>query len=114
MLDSAISILHDDTIKKIEHLSKKNFIKGKDGASKGDDYCFSNRESHGTMVTGMVVRYAPKANVFVCCVSEENKFKQDAIIKAIEVIHADNKCQVAVMSFGHLSDKEYDNRKKTD
>ena len=64
------------------------------------------------MVTGMVACYAPKANVFVCCVSEENKFKQDAIIKAIEVIHADNKCQVAVMSFGHLSDKEYDNRKK--
>ena len=66
------------------------------------------------MVTSMVVRYAPKANVFVCCVSEENKFKQDAIIKALEVIQADNKCQVAVISFEHLSDKEllYDNRKK--
>ena len=61
----------------------------------------------------MVACYAPKANIFVCCVSEENKFKQDAIIKALEVIQADNKCQVVVMSFGHLSDKEYDVRKKT-
>ena len=97
MLDSAISILHDDK-KKIEHLSEKNFIKGKDGASKGDDYWFSNRESRGTMVTGMVACYAPKCNVFVCCVSEENIFKQDAIIEALEVIQADNKCQVVVIS----------------
>ena len=116
VLDSAINIHNDDIKKSSIYISGTNFIKGKDGsgASKGDDYCFSNRESHGTMVTGVVACYAPKANVFICCVSEENKFKQDAIIKALEVIQADNKCQVVVMSFGHLSDKEYDNRKITD
>ena len=79
-------------------------------------------QTTGSLIENHMARWLPawlhamllKANVFICCVSGENKFKQDAIIEAVEVIQADNKCQVVVMSFGHLSmsDKEYDNRKK--
>ena len=64
------------------------------------------------MVTGIVARYAPKAEIHVCCVSEEMNFKQEAIIKALEHIKAKNECQVIVMSFGHFKKAEYEDRKK--
>ena len=109
VLDSAINRNH--TAFANTTLSGKNFINGK-----REDYWFSNREAHGTMVTGVVAKYAPKAEIYVCCVSEENKFKPKAIIKALE--HLKNsydderdlsdkkKCQVIVMSFGHYKEKE--------
>ena len=108
VLDSGINIHHND-FKKNKHLLLKfgkNFINGKE-----EDYWYTNREEHGTMVTGIVAQYAPKAEIHVYCVSEENKFKKDAIIEALKYIKAQNKCQVIVMSFGHLKDEEYENRK---
>jgi hypothetical protein len=36
-------------------------------------------EPHGTMVTGIIAKYAPKAEIHVCCVSEEMSFKTKAI-----------------------------------
>ena len=89
------------------NLSGKNFIE-----KKSDDYWCTNREKHGTMVTGIIAKYAPKAKIHVCCVSEEMSYDKKAIVKALEHIKAENKCQVIVMSFGHYKTEEYEDRKK--
>ena len=115
VLDSAINRNHA-AFAEIT-LSGKNFID-----KKRDDYWCTNREEHGTMVTGIIAKYAPKAEIYVCCVSEENKFKPKAIIKALEHLKksyedehdiGDKKeCHVIVMSFGHYNREEYEDRKK--
>jgi subtilisin family serine protease len=98
-------------------LSGKNFID-----RKRDDYWCTNREAHGTMVTGIITKYAPKAEIYVCCVSEENKFKPRAIVRALKHLKKSyedehdisdkKKCQVIVMSFGHYNREEYPERKE--
>ena len=114
VLDSGVNRNHDAFAKTI--LSGRNFIDGK-----GHDYWCSNREAHGSMVTGIITKYAPKAEIYVCCVSEENRFKPKAIIRALEHLQKSyedehisdkKKCQVIVMSFGHYNREEYPERKK--
>jgi subtilase family serine protease len=105
VLDSGINRHHKAFVRTT--LSGKNFIDGK-----GEDYWYSNREEHGTMVTGIIATYAPKAEIYVCCVSEEEKYKKEAIIKALEHIRDEIECQVVVMSFGHYHKEEYKDRKK--
>ena len=60
------------------------------------------------MVTGIVAKYAPEAEIQVYCASEEMSFKPKAIIKALKDIG--KKCQVIqiVMQFGHYKEKEYE------
>jgi subtilisin family serine protease len=105
VLDSGINRHHKAFVRTT--LSGKNFIDGK-----GEDYWYSNREEHGTMVTGIIATYAPKAEIYVCCVSEEEKYKKEAIIKALEHIRDEKECQVVVMSFGHYHKEEYKDREK--
>ena len=104
VLDSAINLNHVAFANTT--LSGKNFIDGR-----REDYWCTNREAHGTMVTGIIAKYAPKAEIHVCCVSEEMSFNKRAIIKALKHIKAENKCQVIVMSFGHYKTEEYEDRK---
>ena len=121
VLDSGVNVNHDDFTEKHIHLSGKNFINN----GNGDDYWRTNREAHGTMVTGIVAQYAPKAEIYVCCVSErvseEKKYYSDAIIGALEHLKKSyedehlsdkKKCQVIVMSFGHYKEKENPKREE--
>ena len=43
------------TLAVLDSVSQKNFIDGKQ-----DNYWYTNHEQHGTVVTGIVVIYAPK------------------------------------------------------
>ena len=114
ILDSGVNVNHDCFTKNHMHLSGKNCISN----DKGDDYWRTNREAHGTMVTGIVAQYAPKAKIYVCCVSDhkEDKYYPDAIIKALKHLRDEKKCEVIVMSFGHYSncgkEKERKERKE--
>lgn len=96
VIDSAFNIHHAAFAGII--VNGKSFINDK------PDYWYSNRERHGTMVTGIVVKYAPKATIFVCCVSEELKYEKEAILKALKHLNDDPQinCKdlVIVMSFG--------------
>ena len=114
ILDSGVNVNHDYFTKNHIHLSGKNFISN----GKGDDYWRTNREAHGTIMTGIVAQYAPKAKIYVCCVSDhkEDKYYPDAIIKALKHLRDEKKCEVIVMSFGHYSncgkEKERKERKE--
>ena len=116
VLDSTININHKAFSANTPN--GKNFIEGK-----RQDYWYTNRNSkeHGTMVTGTVTKYAPKAEIFVCCVSEKMNYIPEAIIKALdhlkksfgsEEIEDKKKCQVIVMSVGHYKPKEDDSKRK--
>ena len=108
VLDSGINVNHEAFAKTT--LSGKNFIKGK-----GDNYWCTKQEKHGTMVAGIIKMYAPKAEIYICCVSQNGGFKRDSITDALK--HLKNsyddeydvsdkkKCQVIVMSGGHYIKK---------
>jgi hypothetical protein len=112
VLDSGINVNHEAFKKST--LRGKNFINGK-----RDDYWCTNREAHGTMVTGIITKYAPKAEIYICCVSKDGRiFEEDAIINALEHLKKSyqdeydvrdkKKCQVVVMSFGHFKERKKD------
>ena len=108
VLDSAVNKNHmafSETT-----LNGWNFI---DDRERYKDYWCSNREDHGTMVAGIATRYAPKAEIFVCCVSDNGNFKAEAVTKALEYLSKDeNKCQVIVMSFGRDPEKAMKKRER--
>ena len=87
-------------------LSGENFIHD-DNAHK--DYWYSNREEHGTMVAGILAKFAPKAKIYVCCVAD-NGHKGPAVRKALEHLGNEEKCpqqvHAVVMSFGRYPKRE--------
>ena len=70
-----------------------------------DDFWKTNKEWHGTVVTGIVSMVAPKAELLLCYVSEQVRFKKAAVIKAMDDLIALKKAgkplDVIVMSFGN-------------
>ena len=104
VLDSGINKNHE-AFKNI-HLEGENFIDGKP-----DDYWCTHPEPHGTMVAGIVAQYAPRANIFICCVRDNKQYPPNAVIKALKAINRRNcdngkKIHVIVMSFGHNPKQE--------
>ena len=99
VLDSSINKNHTAFAKHVtaKSLNGKTFIEGREN---DDDYWFSNRERHGTMVAGIVAQLAPEAEIFVCCVSDGGEFKSKAINKALKYLLEEKNCQVIIMSFG--------------
>ena len=93
ILDSAVNKNHD-AFSEIK-LEGKNFIDGKP-----DDFWHSNHEPRGTMVAGIVAKVAPKARIFVCCVSNTMEFNSKAVIQALIYLNQTQIAQVVVMSFG--------------
>lgn len=69
-----------------------------------DDFWKTNREWHGTMVTGIISMVAPKAKLLLYCVSEQVRLKKAAVIKAMDDLIAIKKAgkalDIVVMSFG--------------
>ena len=66
---------------------KENFTDGKEG-----EYWCSNREPHGTMVTGMITKHAPKAEVKV---SKETSFKKKLSSKHLKILEMKTKLMSA-------------------
>ena len=93
ILDSSINKNHKDFVN--IKLDGKNFI-----ADKGDDFWYSNREPHGTMVAGIVAKVAPKANIYVCCVADDKDYRREAIIQALTELDKTKRAHIIVMSFG--------------
>lgn len=93
ILDSSININHKAFAN--VKLDGKNFIAGK-----RDDFWYTNREPHGTMVAGIVAKIAPKAKIYVCCVAEDKEYKREAVIQALTELAETRHADIVVMSFG--------------
>ena len=93
ILDSSININHK-AFANIK-LDGKNFI-----ADERDDFWYTNREPHGTMVAGIVAKIAPKAKIYVCCVADNKDYKREAVIRALTELAETRRADIIVMSFG--------------
>lgn len=109
ILDGAVNINHSAFTETL--YDGKNFI-----PEVGDHYWYSNRESHGTMVAGIVAKFAPKAHLLFCCVVEEvSKYSRRAVLQAFDYLitrkEIGGALDIVVMSFGkHREDEEYKSR----
>ena len=65
------------------------------------------------MMAGIIKLYAPKAKLYICCVSKSGCYEKNAIFKALEHLNEDQqKCQVIVMSYGHYIKNKKDDKVK--
>ena len=101
----------DSSINKNHKAFSGNTLSGKNFLEEGkDDYWYSNRELHGTMVAGIVAKHAPKAKIYLCCVSDKG-YKADAVNKALKHLMDKKECpHVIIMSFGRYQEKAEDER----
>ena len=101
VLDSSINVNHD--IFKNSDLNGMNFI-----PKQREDYWCTNREYHGTMVAGILASVAPRASIYLCCVSDGEKRAPDITMNAldhlIEMKKDGKKLDIVIMSFGRERD----------